>query len=98
MSSLVVIEHKDFENLIKIYARPKALLYCEQPYHATERYYCVRFMEADHIRLRDTLSDIKGKFLLPYNDDEFIRKRYKDFKTEAVERQNNISGWRFLKN
>ena len=95
MSSSVVIEHKDFENLIKVYDRPKALFYCDPPYHSTEKYYDVQFTEADHIRLRDTLAAIKGKFLLSYNDDEFIRELYKGVKIEAVERQNNISAGRF---
>ncbi|MBS6316282.1 MAG: DNA adenine methylase [Ruminococcus sp.] len=35
----VVIEHKDFENLIKVYDRPNALFYCDPPYHTTEKYY-----------------------------------------------------------
>ena len=30
----------------------------------------------DHIRLRDALMRIEGKFLLSYNDDEFIRSLY----------------------
>ena len=95
MSSSVVIEHKDFENLIKVYDRPTALFYCDPPYHLTEKYYDVQFTEADHIRLHDTLAKIKGKFLLSYNDDEFVRELYKGFKIEAVERSNNISGGRF---
>lgn len=95
MSTPVVIEHKDFENLIKVYDRPKALFYCDPPYHSTEKYYDVQFTEKDHIRLRDMLAAIKGNFLLSYNDDEFIRGLYKDFKIEAVERQNNISSGRF---
>ncbi len=36
MKSLVVIEHKDFESLIKVYDRPAALFYCDPPYHSTE--------------------------------------------------------------
>ena len=32
----VVIEHKDFENLIKVYDCPGALFYCDTPYHKTE--------------------------------------------------------------
>lgn len=55
----------------------------------------MQFTEADHIRLRDTLAAIKGKFLLSYNDDKFIRELYKGVKIEAVERQNNISAGRF---
>lgn len=34
------------------------------------------FTEADHIRLRDTLLSIQGKFLLSYNDDAFVRRLY----------------------
>lgn len=94
-SASVVIEHKDFENLIKVYDRPNALFYCDPPYHNTEKYYDVAFGEADHIRLRDTLAAIKGKFLLSYNDDEFIRELYRDFKIEAVERQNNLASGKF---
>lgn len=95
MSSSVVIEHKDFENLIKVYDRPKAFFYCDPPYHSTEKYYDVQFTEADHIRLRDTLAAIKGKFLLSYNDDEFVRDLYKDFKITPVERNNNLSNGKF---
>ena len=95
MSSSVVIENKDFENLIKVYDRPTALFYCDPPYHSTEKYYDVQFGEADHIRLRDTLAAIKGKFILSYNDDSFIRELYSDFKTEAVERGNNLSSGSF---
>ena len=52
----------------------------DPPYHATEGYYQNigedGFTEADHIRLRDTLLGIEGKFLLSYNDDSFIRGLY----------------------
>lgn len=95
MSSSVVIEHKDFENLIKVYDRSTALFYCDPPYHGTEKYYDVPFTEADHIRLRDTLAAIKGKFLLSYNDDEFIRELYKGFKIESAERDNNLSSGKY---
>lgn len=95
ISPSVVIEHKDFEDLIKVYDRPTALFYCDPPYHGTEKYYDVSFTEDDHIRLRDTLAAIKGKFLLSYNDDEFIRNLYKNFKIESVERDNNLSTGKF---
>lgn len=87
----VVIEHKDFEALIKQYDRPDALFYCDPPYHTTEKHYSERFTEEDHHRLNAVLKALKGRFILSYNDDEFIRKLYKEFKIEAVERQNNLS-------
>lgn len=87
----VVIEHKDFENLIKVYDRPTALFYCDPPYHTTEDYYDVDFGQSDHIRLKDCLNSIKGRFLLSYNDDDFIRDLYKDFRITGVTRSNNLT-------
>lgn len=86
----VVIEHKDFENLIKVYDRPKALFYCDPPYHTTEKCYDVVFTNADHERLKQCLNGIKGLFLLSYNDDEFIRELYKNFNILPVERPNSL--------
>ncbi|MDE6679343.1 MAG: DNA adenine methylase, partial [Ruminococcus sp.] len=73
----VVIENKDFENLIKVYDRPRALLYCDPPYHKTENYYDAVFTENDHERLKSVLGGIKGRFILSYNDDAYIRQLYK---------------------
>lgn len=87
----VVIENKDFENLIKVYDRPKALFYCDPPYHKTENYYDAEFSESDHERLKSCLDSIKGRFILSYNDDEYIRNLYKGYGIIPVERQNNLS-------
>ncbi|MDE5772663.1 MAG: DNA adenine methylase, partial [Ruminococcus sp.] len=90
----VVIENKDFENLIKVYDRPKALFYCDPPYHKTEYFYDTVFTESDHERLKGILSDIKGRFIISYNDDEYVRELYRNFEIISVERQNNLSkGW-----
>lgn len=76
----VVIENKDFEKLLRQYDRPVSFFYLDPPYHATEGYYQNigedGFTEADHIRLRDALMRIEGKFLLSYNDDAFVRGLY----------------------
>ena len=87
----VVIEHKDFENLIKVYDRPKALFYCDPPYHKTEKYYDVEFNDSDHKRLNACLKGIKGRFVLSYNDDEYVRELYRNFDITEVSRQNNLS-------
>lgn len=91
----VVIENKDFENLIKVYDREKALFYCDPPYHKTERHYNVKFTEADHERLCDVLHGIKGKFILSYNDDEYIHRLYSDCNILAVSRNNSLSSGDF---
>ncbi len=92
----VVVENKDFEKLIRQYDRPVSLFYCDPPYPATEGYYQNigegGFTEKDHIRLRDTLLSIQGKFLLSYNDDVFIRALYNapGIQIKSLTRINNI--------
>ncbi len=75
----VVVENQDFETLIKHYDRTDAFFYLDPPYLSTEDMYEVGFEWDDHVRLRDTLKSIKGKFLLSYNDCEEIRKLYNGF-------------------
>lgn len=87
----VVIENKDFENLIHVYDRTEALFYCDPPYHKTEKYYDAEFSQDDHLRLKQCLNGIQGRFILSYNDDDFIRDLYHDFDIISVERQNNLS-------
>ena len=83
-----VIENKDFEALIRQYDRPNAFFYCDPPYYETEGHYEVVFRKEDHVRLRDTLKGIQGKFMVSYNDCEYIRELYRDFQIEAVTRIN----------
>ncbi|MET0016678.1 MULTISPECIES: DNA adenine methylase [Eubacteriales] len=86
-----VIENKDFEELIKQYDRENAFIYCDPPYYLTEGHYAVEFRREDHFRLRDTLKGCQGKFLVSYNDCEFIRELYQDFRIETVSRLNNLA-------
>ena len=92
----VVVERQDFGTLIRHYDRPETFFYCDPPYHATEGYYQnigeEGFTERDHIRLRDTLCSIEGKFLLSYNDDAFVRNLYDapGIRIQPVKRLNNL--------
>lgn len=87
----VIIEHKNYDDLIKVYDRPKAFFYLDPPYYGTEKMYDVVFAKEDHLKLKQLLSNIKGLFLLSYNDDPFIRDLYKDFNIEPIQRTNNMS-------
>lgn len=94
--SKVVVENKDFEKLIRQYDRPVSFFYADPPYYETEKYYKNigedGFKKEDHIRLRDTLMGIEGKFLLSYNDCSFIRELYDapNIQIESYTRINNI--------
>lgn len=75
----VVVENQDFETLIRHYDRPDAFFYLDPPYYSTEDMYEAGFGNEDHIRLRDILGNIKGRFLLSYNDCPEIRGLYEGF-------------------
>lgn len=87
----VVVENQDFETLIKHYDRPDTFFYADPPYFSTEDMYAVGFDWDDHVRLRDTLSNIKGKFLLSYNDCPEIRELYQDFSLFDFSRTHSMA-------
>jgi DNA adenine methylase len=82
--------------LIRQYDRPVSFFYLDPPYFDTEKYYKnvgeEGFRKEDHVRLRDTLMAIQGKFLLSYNDCDFIRDLYDQpgIMVESHSRINNI--------
>ena len=87
----VVVENQDFETLIKHYDRPDAFFYLDPPYFSTEDMYEVGFAWDDHVRLRDTLKNIKGKFLLSYNDCDEIRELYNGFSMFDFSRTHSMA-------
>lgn len=92
--SKVLIENRNFAELIKAHDSKNTLFYLDPPYHKAEKYYNSNkfvFDKNAHIELRNILSDIKGKFVLSYNDDAFVRELYKNFKIEEVQRANNLA-------
>ena len=86
-----VVENKDFEALIRQYDRDSAFFYCDPPYYETEGHYAVVFRKEDHARLRDALAASKGKWMVSYNDCEFIRELYAGYIITAVTRINNLA-------
>lgn len=86
-----VVENKDFEALIRQYDRDGAFFYCDPPYYETEGHYAVVFCKADHARLRDALAASKGRWMVSYNDCEFIRDLYAGYTITAVTRINNLA-------
>lgn len=88
---MVVIENLDFERLIKTYDRPGALFYLDPPYFDAEKYYPDRFQPEDHERLKRILDNIKGKFILSYNDCQEIRDLYKGYEIFNIDRENNLA-------
>ena len=86
----VVVERKDFENLIRVDDREKAFFFCDPPYYKAEKYYDAEFTRADHERLKDCLKSVSGLFLLTYNDCPEIRCLYKEYNIAGIERGSDL--------
>lgn len=84
----VCIENMDFQKLIKTYDAQDALFYLDPPYWGTENYYEGSkhggFALKEHKRLYLSLKNIKGKFVLSYNDCEAIRDLYKNHNIKTI--------------
>ena len=84
------VENKSFEDIIKRYDRPHSFFFCDPPYFETAGY-GNEFGEQEHLLLRDTLSQIKGKFMVTINDHPKVREWYKDFNIEEVQVSYSIA-------
>ena len=75
-----------FEYILKEYDYNEALFYLDPPYVGTENYYknTGGFGLKEHELLCNLLKNIKGKFMLSYNDCELIRELYKDFNIKEL--------------
>lgn len=83
---LVTIENLPFDELISRYDKQETLFYLDPPYVGTENYYqnTTGFTNKEHLQLATQLKSIKGKFILSYNDTEYIRALYPRFKIKEL--------------
>lgn len=83
------VQCASFEEVFKLY--PNDFFYCDPPYYLEGdskmfkgiypmRNFPIHHNNFNHDLLAQCLKNHKGKFILSYNDCEFIRKTYKDFK------------------
>ena len=88
----VLIENKGFAEILKGHDSEKTLFFLDPPYHGTEMLYEIEggFGEEEHRQLAEMLRGPKGKWILSYNDDDFIRGLYEGYRMEEVERLNNM--------
>lgn len=84
------VENLSFDILIPKYDNENSLFFCDPPYLDTSGYE-YPFNETDHIKLKDTLSTISGKFILTINDHPKIRELYKEYNIKETEVAYSIS-------
>lgn len=87
----VIIEHKNAFELIQQYDTIDNFFYCDPPYSQGEGYKVCSTKEFQHDKLVKILKNLKGRFLLSYDDTDYIRDLYKDFNIIEVSRQKGIN-------
>lgn len=90
----VSIENRSFEHIIREYDYSEALFYLDPPYVGTESHYqnTGGFGLKEHELLASCLKNIKGKFMLSYNDCELVRKLYKEFNFKSLKVKYSMNG------
>lgn len=79
------IEQLDFETLIQKYDGSATFFFLDPPYACQAgEVYKHKFSISDHHRLSRSLKQIKGKWLMGYNDSPFIRRKYKNYSVRTV--------------
>ena len=86
----VIVENKDFEDVIRQYDRGDAWIYCDPPYFEAECYE-VAFPKENHQRLHDTLLNCQGYVMVSYNYCPYICELYHEFYIFRVVRPNSMS-------
>jgi DNA adenine methylase len=99
MWSDIVIENRDFRQIIKLYDRPYTVFYCDPPFltgkaRDRERYYRFSFTEDDMKDLLNLLSNIKGRFVLklPYDhlEIDYISEWVNRYRVKEIEHPHNM--------
>jgi len=89
-----IIENRDFQKIIESYDRSTTFFYLDPPYYETTGYKSQGsgdFTTKDHIRLRDKLKRVKGKWLLSINDVPEIRRLYEGYYILGVDVKYSLS-------
>jgi DNA adenine methylase len=72
----VYILNEDFRAIIDSVDTSRTLFYCDPPYYSMPSYYARPFIRKDHEDPALMLRNIKGKFVLSYDDAQDIREMY----------------------
>jgi site-specific DNA-adenine methylase len=76
-----VIHHMDYKQLIAQYDSPDTFFNLDPPYLGKEQFYGLKSNDYPlHTEIKKTFKNIQGKACMTYNNHEFIRGLYDDYK------------------
>lgn len=88
----VMIENRDFREIIEKYDSDEALFYVDPPYISREKYYAGGFTEKDHRELAELLNNCKGKVIISYYPDPLLIELYKGWNIETHQTYKQVVG------
>lgn len=86
----VMIDNRDFREIIRVYDSPNTLFYVDPPYIGRERYYAGNFTEKDHRDLAYMLNHIQGKAVVSYYDDPLLLELYPNWRRETYQAARQV--------
>ena len=84
---------KSYTVIIPKYDSDSSFFYCDPPYYETSSL-DYETGTIDHLELFNILDNIKGYFLLSYNDTPYIRKLYKNYHITSFKNHQSFTGGR----
>jgi len=90
----VVVENRDFRDVIRLYDSEHTVFYCDPPYVSTEEtpreHYRLGFTHRDMRDLLDALSKVRGRFVLKLQDDNLRLAYIWDWVTKRGYRVSHV--------
>jgi DNA adenine methylase len=88
----VIIENKDYSEIIKKYDSKKSFFFLDPPYENSEKLY--KHGDFDLVEFSEIVKKIKGKVMITLNDSKRVRSLFKGFRIVKlqVQGQSNTEG------
>ena len=87
----VMILNRDYEQVLEKYDGKDSFFYLDPPYFAYSKGLNKVYKEIEHEKLAGILKNIKGKFLLSYNNDDYIKNLYSNFEIIHLSKSHKFS-------
>jgi len=86
----VMIDNRDFRDIIRVYDSSTTLFYIDPPYIGREKYYAGGFTEQDHRDLAEMLNKVRGKVVISYYDDPLLDELYPNWTRERFQAARQV--------
>lgn len=86
------VHHLDYREIFKMYDSETTVFYLDPPYYKKEFLYdgCEDYTKDFHIELKNEIDKLKGKIILSYQDDIFIRDLYNEYNINKYKGDDRI--------